>query len=707
VGVHKNRVAFVGTGNIAGIHGEVFSRLREPKLVGVVDPREDRAAAFAKHYGSPGAYADLERLITEQNIGTAHVLTPPDTHAGLILNLVARGVDVLVEKPMATSRSECDAILRALAQPGAGALYVSHNFIFHPAFRRLSETVRAQTHGDAVAMTCTYAMPLRQLEAGQLSHWMFRRPVNLLLEQAVHPLSQIVEIAGPIEAVRVLAGRPRVISSECMIPSTVSVLLRCQKFDVQLYLEFGANFPRWHFGVQCTDGFIEADILANRVLAQSHTQWLAPIDNLLEGRHLARDLRTQDGTNLSRFVKSLLKLDGPSDPFYLSMLSSVGAFYARDAATWPAANRAEGASGLVRVCEDIAAASFEPRQVPTRAPRASVQPETIVIGGSGFIGRQIVKALVAEGRPVGVLARNSAGLPDLFRDPLVTLIAGSMTRSDDLAKSLRGAKYVINSAAAEIGETWPATETAVRTVMTQLADACLAAGIERLVHLGSTAALYLGAPGVRITGASPVDPQPDGRALYSRAKAFGDLVLLAAHTERKLPLCVLRPAIVVGQGGTPYHTGVGLFANGRHCIGWNAGNNALPFVLASDIAAAAIAACRRPGIEGKSYNLAGDVRMSASDYVRELAAALHRPFTYHPQSTSWLWLTEVGKWSIKRAAGRAAWLPSLRDLSSRAFLSDLDCTDAKRDLGWSPVADRARFIAEGIAVHAGTPDASW
>jgi uncharacterized protein YbjT (DUF2867 family) len=158
----------------------------------------------------------------------------------------------------------------------------------------------------------------------------------------------------------------------------------------------------------------------------------------------------------------------------------------------------------------------------------------------------------------------------------------------------------------------------------------------------------------------------------------------------------------MGRGGTPFHTGVGLLVNGRHFIGWNSGQNPLPLVLARDVASAVVAACKAEGLEGRSYNLAGDVRLTAREYVRELSSALGRPFVYHPRSTEWQCLTEAGKWLIKRASGRSAWRPTYRDLRSRAFLSEIDTDDAKRELGWAPVRDRARFIEEAIAVHVAT-----
>jgi nucleoside-diphosphate-sugar epimerase len=136
-------------------------------------------------------------------------------------------------------------------------------------------------------------------------------------------------------------------------------------------------------------------------------------------------------------------------------------------------------------------------------------------------------------------------------------------------------------------------------------------------------------------------------------------------------------------------------------IGWNDGRNPLPFVLVDDVADAIVAATRAPDAVGRAYNLVGDVRLSARDYIAELARALDRPIRFHPRSVTGLHAGEVGKWAIKLAARRAGTVfPSKRDLRSRGLVARFDTSDAKRDLQWQPVADRAEFIRQAITPHA-------
>jgi len=234
-----------------------------------------------------------------------------------------------------------------------------------------------------------------------------------------------------------------------------------------------------------------------------------------------------------------------------------------------------------------------------------------------------------------------------------------------------------------------------------VAGVCLARGVRRLIHIGSIAALYLGPQSQPVTGATPPDPQAEHRADYARAKAMTDLRLLTMHAADGLPVCILRPGLVVGEGGLPFHSGLGFFNNEQHCIGWNAGRNPLPFVLVEDVAEAIVLACRAERVEGRCYNLVGDVRLSAREYIAELGLALQRPLRFHPQLVDMLWLQEYGKYLIKRATGRAGPPPSRRDFLSRGLVATFDCGDAKRELGWSPAADPVKFRERAILVHAG------
>jgi nucleoside-diphosphate-sugar epimerase len=278
--------------------------------------------------------------------------------------------------------------------------------------------------------------------------------------------------------------------------------------------------------------------------------------------------------------------------------------------------------------------------------------------------------------------------------------AGDARDSDAVVAAIGSAPIVVNLAHGGGGRSWDEVRDAMVGSAETVAKACIAKKVRRLVHIGSIASLYLGPLPEPVTGATPTDPQAGERADYARAKAMSDQRLLALHAGDGLPVCILRPGVVVGEGGLPFHSGLGFFNNDQHCIGWNGGRNPLPFVLVDDVADAIVLASRANGIDGRCYNLVGDVRLCARDYIAALGQAMQRPLKFHAQLPNILWLREYGKFLVKRATGRGGAPPSRRDLLSRGLSATLNCDDAKRDLGWHPVADPVRFYDRAIRVHA-------
>jgi nucleoside-diphosphate-sugar epimerase len=283
----------------------------------------------------------------------------------------------------------------------------------------------------------------------------------------------------------------------------------------------------------------------------------------------------------------------------------------------------------------------------------------------------------------------------------VVLHRGSIGDEAAVARAIAGCKVVVNLAHGGASGGWEEVRRAMLGGAETVATACQAAGVRRLVHVGSIASLYLGPQAAPVTGATPPDPHEAQRGDYARAKVLCDRMLLARHARDGLPVVILRPGVVVGEGTSPFHSGLGLFNSERHCIGWNAGRNPLPFVLVEDVAEAILLACDAPGIDGRCYNLVGDVRPDARSYIARLAATLQRPLRFHPQSPTWLWLEDYGKWIVKRLTGRNVPPPSRRDFLSRGMRAGFDCDDARRDLDWHPEREAARFWQRAVDVHAG------
>jgi predicted dehydrogenase/nucleoside-diphosphate-sugar epimerase len=692
------RIGLVGAGNIARVHAAVLTELGLGQVKFVVDPVAGRGDEIARLFPAAQSFKCIEDALAAVEIDIAHVLVPPALHCAAAAPLLRAGIGVLVEKPMAATVAECEELISA-AQEKRAPLRVNHNFVHHPAQRSARIRVAQNRLGRIRHVAMLYSMPLRQLAAHQLSHWMFAEPVNLLLEQAVHPLSQLEDFIGPAAEVVALRSPPTRLDDGLEIRRTWHVALRGAEATGSLHFSVGESLPIWRATVIGDDGTIDIDYHANHIAVSEPTRWPDFADALVTGLAAARTRRRQALVNFVRYLGSTAKFLPRSDPFYRSMKASIADFYS---AIFDDGHELDGAAGLrtVRLCFDVArpfATTAERLRAPS--PARSGSPDVAVLGGTGFIGRALVKRLVASGRRVAVLARNTDNLPAVFADAKVSVVPGSIGVAEDVVRAVDRAPQVVNLAHGGGGEDAAAVERAMVGGAATVAQAVHRLGVGQLVHVGSIAALYLGDAAATITGRTPVDPRYEERADYSRAKALADLRLLALHRECGLPVTILRPGLVIGEGASPFHSGVGFLNRETHVLGWNAGTNPLPFVLVEDVAAAIAAALERDDLAGLAFNLVGDVRPSAREYVKELGAALGRPIRYYPQSVERLFAIDIGKWMVKRAIGRRSRFPSYRDLRSRGLLARFDCTDAKERLGWSPVSERAVFIAQGIAIH--------
>jgi predicted dehydrogenase len=131
------RVALVGAGAFGRNHLRVIHSSPNATLAGVFDLDPARAAAAAQPYACP-VFPSLDALADSAN--AAVVATPTITHAHIGCKLMNRGLDVLIEKPIADSPAAARTLLETARYTGA-VLQVGHLERFNPAVLALSRVV--------------------------------------------------------------------------------------------------------------------------------------------------------------------------------------------------------------------------------------------------------------------------------------------------------------------------------------------------------------------------------------------------------------------------------------------------------------------------------------------------------------------------------------------------------------------------------------
>jgi len=181
------RVAVVGAGAFGRNHLRVYSELSGAELVAVVDHDATMASAAGEKYGIPSFTSVDEMLAAELHLDAASICVPTIRHLDAARPLLAAGVDLLIEKPLAPSLADADELI---------ALAARHN--------RLIQTGHLERFNPAV--TAARALINRPMffEAHRMSVFTPRSlDVDVVLDLMIHDLDVVLSLVeSPVHEVR-------------------------------------------------------------------------------------------------------------------------------------------------------------------------------------------------------------------------------------------------------------------------------------------------------------------------------------------------------------------------------------------------------------------------------------------------------------------------------------------------------------------------
>ena len=133
------KIAIVGTGAIVGPHISAIKELDCCSLVALCDLNEERVRTLAEENGVP-YFLDYKEIPEKVDCDAVILNLPHGLHAPVSVFFLERGINVLVEKPMANTASECDEMIAASKKSGA-KLAVAHVQRYFKANMKIKEIV--------------------------------------------------------------------------------------------------------------------------------------------------------------------------------------------------------------------------------------------------------------------------------------------------------------------------------------------------------------------------------------------------------------------------------------------------------------------------------------------------------------------------------------------------------------------------------------
>ena len=140
------RVGVIGAGVMGERHARIYAGLPDVRLVAVCDTREDAARRVASATGAV-AGTDLRALLARDDLDAVSVCTPDGAHREACQLAARAGKHVLVEKPIATTVADAEAIIDA-ARRGGVTLLVGHCLRFDPRYYQAKAAIDAGELGE-------------------------------------------------------------------------------------------------------------------------------------------------------------------------------------------------------------------------------------------------------------------------------------------------------------------------------------------------------------------------------------------------------------------------------------------------------------------------------------------------------------------------------------------------------------------------------
>jgi predicted dehydrogenase/nucleoside-diphosphate-sugar epimerase len=503
-------------------HAMAVARAGVPATV-VAFAEPEPAPAEAMQSLAPGAraFSSLTDLLKAQRPDVVHVCTPPVTHEPLGEEALLAGCHVYIEKPFATTESGAARLLELAKRKGLRAT-VGHQLIFERPFQQLLEylpSLRRVVHVESY-------FSFRHLRHGKLLR--ADEQLSDVLPHSVGLLVETLRAAGAGE-------RAELTRIEVGAGGTAQALIRSGDLIATLIVTLEGRPVESYLRVVGTNGSLFADFVRGTV-QDSIGPGASGVDKVLSPYRASWQLGLRTTAALTRRA---LRRETSYPGLGAAIESFYGAVAAGPEAPTPLADR--HILDTMAICEAIDGAVQRPRSTSMPARSQAHGPRVALTGGTGFLGRATVDALLRrQANPVSVSRRQPAPWE---RESGVEYVA------HDLSQPLppdffEGVDVVVHCSAATSGG-WDAHKRHSVDATENVLRAAAGAGVRRMVHVSSVAVLARPPRGEFLREESPLVEDPASAGPYVHGKLASEQLAMRLADELGVELRIIRPGAIV------------------------------------------------------------------------------------------------------------------------------------------------------------------
>ena len=199
--MRKVKTGIIGTGKVGHLHAAALASNQKSEFIAVLGRTTGKTQKFADQYGVK-AYTDLDAFLKESGVEAVCICTPHPAHRDPSVAAAEAGIHLLIEKPLASSLEDCDAILGAVEKSGVKLGMLCQRRFYEPC-ARIREGIKAGKIGRPILGSVT-VLGWRDQDYYDSDPWRGTwkdEGGGVLVNQAVHQLDLLLWYMGPVAEV--------------------------------------------------------------------------------------------------------------------------------------------------------------------------------------------------------------------------------------------------------------------------------------------------------------------------------------------------------------------------------------------------------------------------------------------------------------------------------------------------------------------------
>ena len=186
------KLGVIGTGVMGSYHVRALSEMEDVELVAISDVKEEAVKEIAKRFNINKYYTDHNRMLEEVKLDGVVVAVPPAFHKKVAMDCIEKGVNILVEKPIAHTVDEADDMIKKAKEKNI-VFTVGHIERFNPVVTKIKEFIKQGLIGSIYL--------INTIRIGPFPKRLYGMQEGVLIDLAVHDVDIINYLVGDIKQI--------------------------------------------------------------------------------------------------------------------------------------------------------------------------------------------------------------------------------------------------------------------------------------------------------------------------------------------------------------------------------------------------------------------------------------------------------------------------------------------------------------------------